>query len=273
MSRCSLALGAIAIGAALFASGPAFAQGYANATIANVQILDGLVDKDTFGNRFILSPDGTRLLHLVSSELCLFDVTSVPASELSCGKIERSIGSTEDMFWSPGGTRLVMPTFTNAILAFRDTDIVLLDPETWTETNLSDDGFDDYIFGGVPVQWDMVPRWLDDETLMFVRHEVPEAGMGARGLPALMRADIGGEITEVFAPLASGTALVYGLASRPTASGLPSFSTFPTAPRKTASISSRSAARRRAGSSPSMTSGAFLRSECRSPRMGNICSP
>ena len=105
-------------------------------------------------------------------------------------------------------------------------------PSTWTETNLSDDGFDDRIFGGVPVQWDMVPRWLDDETLMFVRHEVPEAGMGARGLPALMRADIGGEITEVFTPLAGGTALVYGLAVSPDGKRVAYVFDFPESPKE-----------------------------------------
>ena len=137
------------------------------------------------------------------------------------------------MFWSPGGTRLVMPTFTNAILAFRDTDIVLLDPETWTETNLSDDGFDDCLFGGVPVQWDMVPRWLDDETLMFVRHEVPEDGMGARGTAGAHAGRYRRRRSrEVFAPLASGTALVYGLAVSPDGKRVAFVFDFPDGPKE-----------------------------------------
>ena len=135
----------------------AFARGYANATVANVHDprrsgRQGHLRQPVHpfaGRNATAAPRVIRALPLRRHQR--------PASELSCGEIERSIGSTEDMFWSPGGTRLVMPTFTDAILAFRDTDIVVLDPETWTETNLSDDGFDDYIFGGVPVQCGQVP--------------------------------------------------------------------------------------------------------------------
>lgn len=209
MSHKPTVLGAIAIGALFLADVAALGADYVEATVKNVRVLDGVVTEDWFGS-LVLSPDGTRVLRIETGKQCTYDLSADPASLVSCGELAR-FGRAEELVWSPSGERLLMPTFSDAILARRDSDIVVLDPETWTTTNLTDDGFDDYLFGG-PALLDTSGQWLDEDTLLFVRYDIPVDGLGARGQPAMVEMDIGGEVTEVFAPLAAGHGLAYSLA-------------------------------------------------------------
>ena len=70
-----------------------------------------------------------------------------------------------------------MPTYSDAFERFRDTDIAVFDPETFTRTNLTDDGVD-----GQPHETFTGPRsstsrrWVDDDTIAFIRYEIPAGG-------------------------------------------------------------------------------------------------
>lgn len=208
MSHKPMVLGA-AIGALLVGDMAAVGADYSAATVASTRILEGIVTEGTIGS-ILLSPGGTRLIRTESSKLCLYDLVADPAALVSCGDLDR-LGGIEDLFWSPDETKLAMPTFDDAILGRTDTDVVVLDLETWGTTNLTEDNFNDLLFGG-PALMDVSVQWVDADTLMFVRYDIPAEGMGARGEPALAQVDIGGEVGEVFAPLATGRAMVYGLA-------------------------------------------------------------
>lgn len=209
MSHRLIVAGAIALGALMFASVAASAADYANASLKSTRVLDGMVPEDaTFS--LLLSPDGTRLLRIQAGEQCIYDLTADPAALVSCGALEK-IGRSEELRWSPAGDKLLMPTFSDAILAMRDTDIGILDPATWTVTSLTDDAFDDILFGG-PALMDVSPQWVDRDTVMFLRYDIPVEGIGSRKLPSLVQMDIGGEVTELFAPLGKDRGLVYALA-------------------------------------------------------------
>lgn len=203
-----MVLGAVAIGALLVADIAAVGADYENATVAMTRVLEGIVTEGAIGS-LVLSPDGTHVLSTETGKLCLYDLDADPALIVSCGELAK-VGRTEELLWSPGGERLLMPTFSAAILAMRDTDIAILDPATWTTTNLTDDDFDDYLFGG-PAFMDVSAQWVDEDTVLFVRYDIPVDGLSARGQPALVEMDVGGEVAEVFAPLAEG-GLVYALA-------------------------------------------------------------
>jgi hypothetical protein len=205
-----MVLAATAIGALLSATIAATGADYSNASVKGTRILEGILS-DAIPGALLLSPGGTLLLHYEGTKVCTYDLVWDPAELVSCHEPAKSLGRAEEFLWSPGGAKLVLPTFSGAILAMRDTDIVVLDPDTWSQENLTEDDFDDYLFGG-PALWDFSPQWVDDDTLMFIRYDIPAEGLSGRGLPSLVQADIGGEVIEIFAPLAEGRALVYGLA-------------------------------------------------------------
>jgi hypothetical protein len=201
--------GVVAAGALLFASVAAVGADYANATVKGARVLENVVSEGAIAS-LLLSPDGTRLVRIETGQQCTYDLSADPAAVVSCGELAR-VGRGEEMLWSPDGERLLMPTFSDAILAMRDTDIIILDPSTWTTTNLTDDAFDDYLFGG-PAFMDASAQWIDEDTLLFVRYDIPVDGLGSRGQPALVEMDVGGEVTEVFAPMADGRGLLYAMA-------------------------------------------------------------
>lgn len=95
-----------------------------------------------------------------------------------------------------------MPTNSDALLRFRDTDIRLFDPMTFTVENLTDDGFDDSLIGDNakgPANLDLAPRWVDKDSIVFIRYAIPAEGFSQAGPPSLMSIEPGGgEAKELF---------------------------------------------------------------------------
>jgi hypothetical protein len=133
----------------------------------------------------LLSLDGSRLLHLGhhNPDMCLYAPAQIGSwVELACAKYTDANrpGPAEDMFWSPAGDKLLMPTRHNAFIRFRDTDIRIFDAETFAVQNLTDDGFEGSLLkedGAVEV--DVLAHWAGDSSVFFVRHSISAVG-GAR---------------------------------------------------------------------------------------------
>jgi hypothetical protein len=117
-----------------------------------------------------LAPDGTTFAHLAGNEVCLYALANDQWAQTRCFELAYGeITDPEDMRWSPDGRYLTLPTF-DALIFFRDSDIRVLDTEDGKLINLTDDGFDDSLMGDYQGNLDLAPRWLDDDTLLFIRY-------------------------------------------------------------------------------------------------------
>jgi WD40 repeat protein len=86
-------------------------------------------------------------------------------------------GEAQDMFWSPAGDQLLMPTYNDALKAFRDTDIRIFDAATFAVRNLTDDGFQGSILESEePANLDVLAQWGGEDSIFFVRHSIPAGG-------------------------------------------------------------------------------------------------
>jgi WD40 repeat protein len=168
------------------------------------------------GTGVLISPDGTRILHLgAGSRTCMLELKDLQPTPLACKEdtVETRPRGAEDMFWSPDSAHLVMPTFTQSFFEFRDTDIRLFDPVTLEVTNLTDDGPSDVLPPeSGSVNYDIASRWVDDDTIAFIRYVVPSEGLKHRGGPTLMTIDIGGEPNALMKLAEPDGAIIYTLA-------------------------------------------------------------
>jgi hypothetical protein len=165
----------------------------------------------------ILSPDGSRVLSIGMQEVCLLAPAQMgPWAELACVEKDREnrIRGPWDMRWSPDGDQLLMPTYADAFVTFRDTDITLYDPQSFTRTVVTDDGVSGSVMtGSETVLFDVAARWLDADTIAFMRYEIPPGGLAGRRGPWLMTVDIdAGEPQHASKIVNPGAAIVYALA-------------------------------------------------------------
>ena len=171
-------------------SGAASAADYSGYRVTETQMLDLVAGPAN--TAALLSPDGRQLLHIGTSQICL--LTQAQAwSRTRCIDNNPRLGlrAPEDALWSPRGDHVAMPTYVEGLLMFSDTDIRVLDPQTMTVTNLTDDGND----GGLlknpkPGNFDAIARWLDNDTLVFLRYPIsPDIAIGP---PSLMTIKVTG---------------------------------------------------------------------------------
>ncbi len=151
-----------------------------------------------------LSPDGTRFVHVDGSTFCFYmlDDNNVWVEE-ACTELDREISGrdTEEIYWSPDGQWLTLPTYRDAFVFLYDTDIRILNTETFEAVVLTQDQTT-----GTPIDldysgfFDIAPQWLDDDTLLFLRY-IPDDDLG---YAHLMHIDLSGsepqEVTALTAP-------------------------------------------------------------------------
>lgn len=144
-----------------------------------------------------LAPDGERIAYITRAMACTLDIdntamftqTLIAAGEVPEGSSEFSqspdripgaacvalenVGrfDQEIISWSPDGRYLVMTE--NFFRFFKDADLWVLDTETMTLTDITNDEQDDYPISDEasnlpPV--DVCPRWLADGRLVFLRY-------------------------------------------------------------------------------------------------------
>ena len=103
---------AAVFGIGLLTSGPAAAEeDYSGYRVLHSEVLDLVAGPAN--TAALLSPDGSRLLHLGTSNICLLAFAeTVTPSRLNCTPKtpDQGLRAPEDMLWSPSGDRLVMPT-------------------------------------------------------------------------------------------------------------------------------------------------------------------
>lgn len=135
-----------------------------------------------------LSPDGTKFIHF-DREICIYELRGTSWQQDHCfAREEESLRmNPEDMFWSPDGRYLTMSTYDHGLRLLYDTDIQILDLETDTVINLTDDGSETSLIRAFKGNFDLSPRWLDADTIAFIRYaSIPiesEASIGERLLP------------------------------------------------------------------------------------------
>jgi hypothetical protein len=164
----------------------------------------------------LLSPDGSRLLHFDGGHICLLTPAEAGAwNKVGCTK-EQDLGlrAPEDALWSPRGDRVVMPTYVVGLLGLDDTDIRVLDPQAMTVTNLTDDGYEGGLLDNPrPDNFDLIARWLDDDTIAFLRYRITKEGIGSGGPPSVMTVKAaGGEPIALATVSGAERLLVYVLA-------------------------------------------------------------
>lgn len=198
------------------ATGVASAADYSRYRVTGTTTLDLMAGPSN--TAALLSPDGSRLLHVGASEICLLaPADTAPWKTIGCTEKtpDHALRAPEDALWSPRGDRMLMPTYVEALLMFRDTDIRVFDPQAMTVANLTDDGFDDSLFDRPrPADFDLAARWLDDDTIAFLRYEITEDGVGKGAPPRLMTIEAaGGEPSALATIEGAERVLAYTLAT------------------------------------------------------------
>ena len=176
-TRCNSFM--LGLGMVVALCGPAAAQDYAEFRVLDTRVIEDM--STSAGQKAaLLSPDGSRVLYLDGREFCLLAPSQIgPWAKIACAQStpDNRPGEAVDMFWSPAGNQLLMPTYTDALQRFKDTDIRLFDPATFTVRNLTEDSFDGSLLDGKgPANLDVLAQWIDSDTIAFVRYAIPEGG-------------------------------------------------------------------------------------------------
>lgn len=143
----------------------------------------------------LLSSDGGQILHIGTDEICTLgqaDGGTWSEPMVCMPAAAARLGLPEDMAWSPAGRLLLLPTFSRALLFFEDTDIALLDAGTLSRQVLTDDGYEGQIFADGPASLDIAARWVDADTIAFLRYPVAATGVAGAGTAALMTIEADG---------------------------------------------------------------------------------
>jgi hypothetical protein len=197
-------------------SGVASARDYSGYRVTDTATLDLMAGP--VNTAALLSPDGSRLLH-IASNICLLAPAEAGAwKKAGCikNRPDYEARAPEDALWSPRSDRVVMPTYVAGVLGFNDTDVQVFDPDTMTVTNLTDDG-STLQKNPTPVNFDLIARWLEDDTILFLRYPIGKEAVGNSGSgwppPSLMTImATGGKPTELLALPSAGRLHVYALA-------------------------------------------------------------
>jgi hypothetical protein len=157
--------------AALTATAMMDTPDYSQYRVIDVQEFDLRVGPGRTGAHLTL--DGEQFAHLSSDEICLYRRSEGQYAQDRCLAVERSMvrGLGEDVFWSPDGRYLSLGTFDEALLLLRDTDIRVIDTETGALITLTEDNFDGGLVGEITGSLDLASRWLNADTLVFVRYD------------------------------------------------------------------------------------------------------
>lgn len=175
--------------------GRAAAQDYAGYRVLDTKVIEKM--STSAGQRAaLMSPDGSRVLHLNGGEFCLLAPSQIgPWAKIACAQStpENRPGEAADMFWSPAGSQLLMPTYTYGLQHFKDTDIQLFDPTTFSVRTLTEDNFDGSILKGKgPANLDVLAHWIDSDTIVFIRYAIPDGGIKQGSSTSLMTIEASG---------------------------------------------------------------------------------
>jgi hypothetical protein len=205
----------LGLGMAVALCGHAAAQDYATFRVLDTRVIEDMMTS-AGQTAALLSPDGSRVLHLNGREFCLLAPSQIgPWAEIACAQStpDNRPGLAVDMLWSPAGNQLLMPTYSDAFQRFKDTDIRLFDPATFTVRNLTDDSVDGSLLNDGPANLDVLARWIDGDSVAFVRYAIPEGGFKQGASTSLMTIDVAGGLPEpAFEIAAKGGLQIWAMA-------------------------------------------------------------
>ena len=120
-----------------------------------------------------ISPDGAVLAGVqFRNRLCFLDAVTLDVLARGDQTDVLQMIDRASVHWSPDQTRIAFSL--NAWRQMRDSDIYIADVATATITNLTAEGGDEEsasIIDEPDVAVDVYPRWIDDATILFARHE------------------------------------------------------------------------------------------------------
>jgi Tol biopolymer transport system component len=149
-----------------------------------------------------LAPNGERFAHLNGDEICIYTIQGVQQRCVSLDQEERSHRpDPERITWSPNSRYLAMES-QDFLRTFYDSDLLILDADTGTLTNITDDGADCSNFfrpdEACASVFDLLPTWMPEgNSLLFNRlsrvdgtwvntiHRIDVDGSGEEPLGAL----------------------------------------------------------------------------------------
>ncbi len=127
-------------------------------------------DLDKSNSRFsYLSPDGTQLAYETSGRsggLCVYTIAN---KRETCTGLPETADRPTNLYWSPDGRYVAFHQ--DFFRMFIESDVWLYEVETEKLVNLTDDGVEDYGFGGVEEEtWlDVAITWGPDNQIYVVR--------------------------------------------------------------------------------------------------------
>jgi hypothetical protein len=179
-----------------------------------IDLVGGPANKDA-----LLAPDGERFAYLDGPSICVY---AIDGAQRSCTAVQDRIDALDpqSIRWSPDSRYLVMTE--NFFVMFVDSDIWVLDTESGTLSNLTEDSIDRIdVTADDWADIDVIPHWLGDQ-IVFLRYSRKD---GETASPEIMtiapdgtNLTVNGEITtdEVFpvsamdvAPDSSALALTF----------------------------------------------------------------
>lgn len=149
---------------------------------------------------FGISPDASVLVgHVDSDRLAFLDATSLAVISETESTDWMQLLDDRSVAWSPDGTKMAFSL--RAWAATMDSDIFVVDSATGALTNITpeDTGtIADSFMNATDLWVDTSPIWLDDDTLLFARHSVPN---GEERQCELIKVSISSGATELFLDL------------------------------------------------------------------------
>ena len=134
-----------------------------------------------------ISPDSTVLVGVqFRNRLCFMDATTLEV--LALGEPLDMLQSLDraSVNWSPDSSRIAFSL--DAWRMMRDSDIFVADVATATITNITAEGHGEEAAALIDITGaliDVYPRWLDDATLVFARHDTSDGEVGTCDLCTL----------------------------------------------------------------------------------------
>ncbi len=132
---------------------------------------------DEIGNprNMLISPDGSLLFWLESNTACIY---SFDMAGESCYPIPETVRGSIDFTWSPDGSTIAfVQDFFRMLI---DSDLWILDVETGTFTNLTEDDVDRFPMfeddADPDIATDYIPTWSPDGDLYFFRSQRVRSG-------------------------------------------------------------------------------------------------
>ncbi|MET0326605.1 MAG: hypothetical protein ABW219_15415 [Ilumatobacteraceae bacterium] len=141
------------------------------------------------GTVLAVSTQGQAAVQLDDDELCIVDIAAGGDPRCTAVDVERSLLGSSAAF-SPDGSKLAFDALADMASAY-DSDVRVLDVDSGEVVTIADDGSQD----DPAAPQDVLPAWVDDDELAFLR--LPGMGTGRRDTAQVVFAELDGDVDVV----------------------------------------------------------------------------